>query len=231
MTKSFLTDHANMTPAEIEGAMLAFLEGQHAFDENMPATPENVNWMTAVYAIESGVICTAADLTNLLAAMEKHYAGPISIHEGWGGCEADSNKELITEKLGFDLFENMEMHNVRATLAAIELGWLNADEYEQGLDQCVNGMNLVPEGNVKVEALESDWLVLNHEGASLSVYAHGKTEADRWLFREESESPCTEAEYHRLLLRLGQFYANDDKCAYVRFWLARRGAPMREKPL
>lgn len=231
----FITDHATMTPEEINRAMFSFLSGLHTFDDEMPATSENLNWMVSVYAIDHGAVGSEADLQNLLAAMNKHYAGPISIHEGWGGCEADSNQELITEKLRFDLGENFGSHNVQATIAAINLGWLSADDYEERLDDCVSSLNLAP-ATFEEGEFESDWLDLTHRNWAdrppvLSVYAYGKTEADRWRYREQAELPCTEAEYHRLLLRLGQFSSNDDKCAYVRFWLARKGAPMQEIPL
>lgn len=131
---SFINNHADLTPEEIGSAMSDFLQGCGvAFDSNMPKTPENMNWMTVVYAIEGGFVDSVDDINNLLATIEKHYSGPISIHEGWGGCEADSNKELITEKLEFDLREFGECHHVNATRAAVELGWISSEYYEEVL--------------------------------------------------------------------------------------------------
>jgi hypothetical protein len=126
-----LPNYTDMTPEEIGQAMLAYLEecGQ-TFSDGAPATPENINWMFAVYAIDRCAVEDGSDLQNLLSAMNKHYEGPISVHEGWGGCEADSNLELITEKLVFDLRENIETHNSEATLAAVKLGWVDANLYQ-----------------------------------------------------------------------------------------------------
>lgn len=100
------------------------------FNNNLPATPENINWMYAVACIDDG----DGDLESMLETMNKHYTGPISIHEGHGGCEADSNQELIIQKIRFDMRENPDSINVEATLEAVRLGWIGADEYQEFLD-------------------------------------------------------------------------------------------------
>lgn len=49
--------------------------------EALEKTPQNINWMFVVYNIEN---CdTKESLEALLDGLEHHYAGPISIHEGW----------------------------------------------------------------------------------------------------------------------------------------------------
>ena len=98
------------------------------FSEDFPATPENINYMYAVSCIDDG----DDDLESILEAMNKHYAGPIAVYES-GGCSADSNQELIVSKLEFDLRENIESHNADATLEAVRLGWIDADDYAEFL--------------------------------------------------------------------------------------------------
>jgi len=99
---------------------------------NMGKTPENVNWMYAVQELDGGT----DDLVGLLKALDDNYSGPINIQEDWGGCSARSNKELITEKLRFDLHENVYAHNREAILEVFRLGWdfyYDLEEYEEYL--------------------------------------------------------------------------------------------------
>ncbi len=87
----------------------------------MPKTPESENFMYTVIAIDEG----KSDLIGLLKALDDSYSGVIDIHEGYDGVEADSNQDLISQKIEFDLRENFESHNKAATLEAIKLNWIN----------------------------------------------------------------------------------------------------------
>ena len=101
----------------------------------MEKTPQNVNWMYAVQELDE-CTCGRDDLIGLLKELDDNYSGTISIHEGWGGCEADSNQELITQKLIFDLHEHVYAHNREAILEVFRLGWdfyFNLEEYEEYL--------------------------------------------------------------------------------------------------
>lgn len=101
----------------------------------MEKTPENVNWMYACHQLDE-CTCGTDDLVGLLKELDDNYSGPINIQEDWGGCSATSNKELITEKLVFDLQENVFAHNREAILEVFRLGWnfyYDLEEYEEYL--------------------------------------------------------------------------------------------------
>ena len=87
---------------------------------HLEKTPENVNWMYAVQQLDLGRI----DLVVLLKELDDNYSGAISINEGWGGCEADSNLKLITEKIEFDFdYDPACTYARKAILEAIRLNW------------------------------------------------------------------------------------------------------------
>ena len=96
---------------------------------SMEKTSENVNWMYAVRSINNGT----NDLIGLLQDLDDNYSGVIDLHEGYGGIEADSNQEIISEIIEFDLREALEHHNAEATLEAIRLNWINfsLEEYQE----------------------------------------------------------------------------------------------------
>lgn len=214
---NFLTNHADMTAEELNRDMVSFLAGHnHTFDEHMPMTRENINWMTAVYAVESSLVETAEDLTNLLAAMNKHYEGPISIHEGWGGTEADSNQELITEKLRFDMTENSICLNILATTAAIELGWVEQSELDEVLDNMAYAMTV---GSTEEDG---DCLVLDYSETAGAVAIHAYGQGDkRHRYVERAEIEMTRADFDKLQLRLHNIGDGQGQCAYVRMWVKR----------
>lgn len=232
---NFLTNHQNMTADELNREMVTFLTncGQ-TFDSNLPMTRENINWMTAVYAIDHRHVETANDLINLLAAMNKHYEGPINIHEGWGGCEADSNQDLITSKIRFDLSECWEDHNVQATLSAIELGWYDADDYDEVLIDAANRIEInANEG----EGFDQDKLSLSYVADVYSVpavviYAFGKEAHTCHLYQEcamiSDDSGKLYADLQRALSSLqGVSCDNAAICRYVRAWAKRNGCELQ----
>ena len=102
----------------------------------MEKTPENVNWMYAVQELDD-CICGTDDLVTLLKELDDNYSGKISIHEDFGGCDASCNRDLITEKLLFDLAENTFAHNSEGILEAIRLGWitLTVEGYIEQLEE------------------------------------------------------------------------------------------------
>lgn len=99
--------------------------------DNFEQTPQYINWAFAISMIDdfgAESVEEAVDYLNyVLDTMNTHYDGPISIHEGWGGTEADSNQELITEKLEFDMRETPEFIDPLLYHAAVQLGWLDAE--------------------------------------------------------------------------------------------------------
>ena len=138
---NFIANHANMTADELNAEMTAFaIFNRVEFSDQFPATRENINWMVAVYAVERGLADTAEGMSNLLAAMNKHYAGPISIHEGWGGIEADSNQDLIIEKIRFDMRENVPFVSLHAMIAAVKLGWIERSELDEAIDSAIDAL-------------------------------------------------------------------------------------------
>lgn len=233
----FLTDHQNMTADELNREMVTFLISAcgHTFDENMPMTRENINWMTAVYAIDFQYAKTAEDLTNLLAALDKHYEGPINIHEGWGGCEADSNRDLIVSKIHFDLGECWEDHNTSATLSAIELGWVDADRYEESLlDASKNfTINANEGGGWEKDRLEIFYGQYFDRAPQITIYAFGKTEESRHFYREcaSIEHENAEVMFGNLMRAIsslrGANAENEDICRYVRAWAKRNGQELQ----
>lgn len=216
---NFLTNHATMTTEELNREMVSFVMGHGAeFNEHMPMTRENINWMVAVYAVEQSLVETAEDLTNLLAAMNKHYEGPISVHEGWGGCEADSNQELITEKIRFDMRENSICLNIPAITAAIELGWVEQSELDEVLDEMAY--------DIIVGSTDEDGDCLNlsysETAGAVAIHAYGKGDKS-YLFVERVEIEMSGADFSKLMLRLHHINDGLGQCAYVRMWVKQNG--------
>ena len=216
---NFLTNHATMTADELNREMVSFVLNYGVeFNEHMPMTRENINWMVAVYAVEQSLVETAEDLTNLLAAMNKHYEGPISIHEGWGGCEADSNEELITEKIRFDMRENSISLNITAITAAIALGWIKQSELDDVLDDMAYGITV---GSTEESG---DCLVLDYSETAGAVAIHAYGQGDkRHLYVERAEIEMTRANFDKLQLRLHNIGDGQGQCAYVRVWVKQIG--------
>jgi hypothetical protein len=120
-----IQNYKAMSVEELRTAMLAVIP-DNTWHEELAPTPENLNWMFVVFKVHDAK--SADDLQDLLAILNQQYAGPISIHEGWGGTEADSNLELITEKLRFDWYELSDEYTA-VYQAAVALGWLDSEEY------------------------------------------------------------------------------------------------------
>lgn len=223
-----IQDHANLTSEQLREMMLEYLESSHCeFSEDMPATPENINWMLAVYMIQDDFVQSKEDLLNLLACMNKHYEGPTSVHEGWGGCEADSNQELITEKLKFDLGELFEMHNVQATLAAIELGWMSGEDYDDLLDGEAEDIIIRPDDDSEDPEYEADRIHIKRLGnGKCEMFVFGKTEGTRFSYREHTIVDIHNS-FEELTTRLYAYNDPYSKTAYVRSWAARKGFPFQ----
>lgn len=121
----------NMLTLDVEGirqVMLECIPEEYFTNGEMEKTPQNINWMFTVWVLDN-LELDEADLRLLLQVLNKHYSGEISIHEGWGGCEADSNQELISEKIRFDASEHS---NDSDTLrAAVKMGWVDAIYLEE----------------------------------------------------------------------------------------------------
>lgn len=199
------------------------------FDSMFIATPENLNWMLAVQSIDEGGMQTVAELKSILKLMNAHHKGPINIHEGWGGTEADSNADLISEKIKFDLRESFDMHNVQATIAAIEAGLVSASEYDEAIES--NNTSFY----IGSDELEADRMTafFSHEYGNkvviptVSIYTYGKTEETRYRYCEVAIVKVSYAEFKNLTLTLQHFSDMQDKCAYVRFWVKCKNAPFR----
>ena len=216
---NFLTNYATMTADELNREMVSFVLNYGVeFNEYMPMTRENINWMVAVYAVEQSLVESAEDLTNLLAAMNKHYDGPISVHEGWGGCEADSNQELITEKIRFDMRENSICLNIPAITAAIELGWVEQSELDEDLDDMAYDITV---GSTEEDG---DCLKLDYSETAGAVAIHAYGQGDkRHLYVERAEIEMTRADFDKLQLRLHNIGYGQGQCAYVRMWVKQIG--------
>lgn len=112
----------------IRQVMLECIPEEYFTNGEMEKSPQNINWMFTVWALD-GAEFDEEGLRLLLQVLDKHYSGEISIHEGWGGCEADSNQELISEKIRFDASEHT---NDSDTLrAAVKMGWVDAIYLEE----------------------------------------------------------------------------------------------------
>ncbi len=112
-----------MNTAELRTKMLDYIPEEYF--EVIERTPENINWMYAVTSIDNG----EDDLLGILATLNDHFDGEFHISEGDGGCEARTNQELITSKIEFNIAQGYFCPE--ATGAAIKLGWLDAEDYEE----------------------------------------------------------------------------------------------------
>jgi hypothetical protein len=112
--------YKTMTADQLRTAMLAVIPADTW--ENLEQSPQNINWMYVVWSIYEAE--SAQDLSDLLELLNQHYAGPISIHEGWGGLEADSNLEIITGSIQFDMQQGFIDENDAVYRWVIELGWV-----------------------------------------------------------------------------------------------------------
>ncbi|MCL2874744.1 MAG: DUF424 domain-containing protein [Betaproteobacteria bacterium] len=126
-----IQNHKTMTASELHAAMKGYLVNHpmlnHDFVEG--DDPQNVNYMFAVWAIEADArIESKQDMLDLLSVLEKQCP-VIAIDEGfYGGCRANSNQELIVQKIKFDIAnEFYHADDYPAYQAAVELGWLQPE--------------------------------------------------------------------------------------------------------
>lgn len=217
-----IQNYKDLSAEQLRAAMIDAIPSD-TFGEggsHMKETPDNINWMFVVYNIETAE--TADDLREILNVMNHHYAGPISIHEGWGGCEADSNLELITEKLRFDMGENPDCLNVNAYVSAVELGWLSFEEIEECFGKMSYTYRIGGWGEDRADRL---YLSYSKICGELRIRAYGHEEK-RHLFVEDSQFEISESIYKDLLLALGKMNTESEKARYVRAWANHKGFPL-----
>ena len=219
-------DYEDATAEELANAIEAFIPNG-TFSGDFEKTPERLNWMLAVYAIDFGYAQTPQDLRNLLAVMNAHYAGPISIHEDGGGCNANSNQELITSKIEFDLSEHAGEYNQDATLSAVELGWVDFSYVTEAAMSELDHLSIRSEDfSDDSDCLEMnycDWL--DNVPACLSIYAYGRGEK-RYVYTEYVQVEMYRQKWIELRGMIMSIKDPQTQARFTRLWLINNDTPL-----
>lgn len=205
-----------MTTEQLRTEMLNAIE-KDSFGDETPINGQNVNWMFVVYNVEC--VACAQDLVDMLALLNAHYDGPISIEED-GGCHARSNQELIETVISFNLYENFCGEYAKLAMYAIELNWLDMSMLNEAIDYSDYSFRFVKA--LKKYTVNIDHFPLDeaHIDIDINVKAPGEIEYKRVISECVSMS---ELEWLRLRIKLENIECPKIRLDYLKVVIKQSG--------
>lgn len=141
------------------------------------------------------------------------------------GTEADSNRDLIVDKLRFDMSENPSGLNVQLYCAAVEAGFLSFEDVQE----CLSEMTFFYDIEERPKCNPRIRIEYSETTGQMRVHVFGEGELN-WRYVADTEFEIPEAEYKTLLITLGNMSFEEDKARYIQFFVTQKGHPIVTLP-